>query len=60
MYAEGKTVAIVSTGLRYDIYGSEVFQESKFARPPPTCTTTLAVGTGQQIVTEGEIVSSEP
>ena len=55
----GKTVAI-STGLRHDIHGNEVLQEPKVARLSLTHTTTLAAGTGNQIVTKLETVPSEP
>ena len=60
MFVAGKTVDMISTGLRHDIHGNEVFQEPKVAGPSLTHATTLAAGTGNQSVTKVETVPSEP
>ena len=60
MYAMGRTVGFILTGLRHDISSNKVSWELQFAGLPATLATTLAGGTGEQIVIKRESALSEP
>jgi hypothetical protein len=60
MYAMGRTVGFILTGLRHDISSNKVSWEFQFAYLPATPATTLAGGTGEQIAIKWESALSEP
>jgi hypothetical protein len=59
MYAMGRTAVFTLTGLRHDISSNKVPWEFQFACLPATLATTLAGGTGEQIVIKRESALSE-
>ena len=60
IYAMGRTAVFILTGSRHDISSNKVSWEFQFACLPATLATTLAGGTGEQIVIKRESALSEP
>ena len=60
IYAMGRTAVFTLTGSRHDIPSNKAYWEFQFACLPATLATTLAEGTGEQIVIKRESALSEP